>query len=89
MKGTAHAKSPFWEIHISMGLCKTAVIPVREQWSYCSFALSHRYVIPPMVLFTVMVVCELYAFLLTIFFNNISAGVSGYGFLVPVSGGEH
>ena len=23
--------------------CKTAVTPVRQQWSYCSLALSHRY----------------------------------------------
>ena len=28
---------------ISMAWCKTAVTPVRQQWSYCSLALSHRY----------------------------------------------
>ena len=25
--------------------CKTAVIPVYQQWSYCSLALSHRYML--------------------------------------------
>ena len=33
-----------WGYHISMALCKTAVTPVHQQWSYCSLALSHRYV---------------------------------------------
>ena len=28
---------------ISMALCKTAVTPLLMHWSYCSFALSHRY----------------------------------------------
>ena len=28
---------------ISMALCKTALPPVRCQWSYCSLALSHRF----------------------------------------------
>ena len=26
------------------GLVQIAVTPVRKQWSYCSFALSHRFV---------------------------------------------
>ena len=29
--------------YISMAKCKTAVIPVRQQWSYCSLALIQRY----------------------------------------------
>ena len=28
---------------ISMAPCKTAVTPVHQQWSYCSFALSRRH----------------------------------------------
>ena len=28
--------------HKSMAWCKTAVTPVRKQWSYCSLALKHR-----------------------------------------------
>ena len=28
----------------SMALCKTAVTPLLAHWSYCSLALSHRYV---------------------------------------------
>ena len=28
---------------ISMALCEIVVTPVRNQWSYCSLALSHRY----------------------------------------------
>ena len=30
---------------ISMSYCKTAVTPVHQQWSYCSIALSHRYIL--------------------------------------------
>ena len=30
---------------ISMASCKTAVTPVRQQWSYCSLALNHRSVL--------------------------------------------
>ena len=41
----------FCEWDISMVWCKTAVTTVRQQWSYCSLALSHRYIdhrrIPP------------------------------------------
>ena len=34
----------FCEWDISMVWCKTAVTTVRQQWSYCSLARSHRYI---------------------------------------------
>ena len=32
-----------WKRRISMVLCKTAVTPLLTHWSYCSLALSYRY----------------------------------------------
>ena len=34
----------FHAVYISLACCKTAITPVHYQWSYCSFALSHRYI---------------------------------------------
>ena len=35
-----------WQLnHISMASCKIAVTPLPKHWSYCSLALSHRYVL--------------------------------------------
>ena len=40
---TKHNKAQIINI-ISMAWCKTAVTPLLTHWSYCSLALSHRYV---------------------------------------------
>ena len=36
---------------ISVAYCKTAVTPVRKQWSHCSLVLNHRYTISHIIIY--------------------------------------